>query len=63
MTALSTGMLLARGLRSSDVRHRYLHRLTLRAAPLQTALGALAPSPAQMPRMSRVPSTVTAITT
>lgn len=36
VTALSTGMLLAWGPRSSDARHRYLHRLTLRAAPLQT---------------------------
>ncbi|MFK0110196.1 rhomboid-like protein [Streptomyces sp. NPDC091217] len=35
VTALSTGMLLAWGLRSSDG-HRYLHRLTPRAAPLQT---------------------------
>ncbi len=38
MTALSTGMLLAWGLRSSDARHRRLHRLTLRAAPLQQPL-------------------------
>ncbi|MEU2931070.1 rhomboid-like protein [Streptomyces sp. NPDC007251] len=36
VTALSTGMLLAWTLRSSDAHHRYLHRLTLRAAPLQT---------------------------
>ncbi|MGW3208402.1 rhomboid-like protein [Streptomyces sp. NPDC001135] len=35
VTALSTGLLLAWGLRSSDARHRYLHRLTVRAAPLQ----------------------------
>ncbi|WP_330335892.1 rhomboid-like protein [Streptomyces sp. NBC_00557] len=35
VTALSTGMLLAWGLRSSDARHRHLHRLTSRAAPLQ----------------------------
>lgn len=38
LTALSTGMLLAWGLRSSVARHRYLHRLTLRAAPLQQPL-------------------------
>nr|WP_067039103.1 rhomboid-like protein [Streptomyces sp. FXJ1.172]WEO93231.1 hypothetical protein A6P39_003770 [Streptomyces sp. FXJ1.172] len=35
VTALSTGMLLARGLRSSDARHHHLHRRTSRAAPLQ----------------------------
>ncbi|WP_172624478.1 hypothetical protein [Streptomyces griseofuscus] len=37
VTALSTGMLLAWGLRSSDARHRhlYLRRPALRAAPLQ----------------------------
>ncbi|OIJ85006.1 hypothetical protein BIV25_45170 [Streptomyces sp. MUSC 14] len=43
VTALFTGMLLAWGLRSSDARHRCLRRLTLRAAPLQTEPGALAP--------------------
>ncbi|MGW1746983.1 rhomboid-like protein [Streptomyces sp. NPDC002092] len=36
VTALSTGMLLAWGLRSSDLRHRCLHRPTLVVAPLQT---------------------------
>ncbi|MEU6511085.1 rhomboid-like protein [Streptomyces sp. NPDC046942] len=39
VTALSTGMLLAWALRSSDARHRHLHRLTSRAAPLQTEGG------------------------
>ena len=36
VTALSTGMLLAWALRSSGARHRYPHRLTVLAAPLQT---------------------------
>ncbi|MFF4361067.1 rhomboid-like protein [Streptomyces sp. NPDC001604] len=36
VTALFTGMLLAWALRASNAHHRSLHRLTLRAAPLQT---------------------------
>ncbi|MGW3124308.1 rhomboid-like protein [Streptomyces sp. NPDC001107] len=39
VTALSTGLLLAWALRSPAARHRHLHRLTSRAAPLQTEGG------------------------
>ncbi|MFE9450109.1 rhomboid-like protein [Streptomyces sp. NPDC006739] len=41
VTALSIGVLMAWSLRSADARRRHLHRLTLRAAPLQTEGGAM----------------------